>query len=145
MVMSSARDEVLEWAEQGRIRPGHLRAALEVCRVLPSSAAWRDFLDRLLLWTGAVFLAAAVVFFLAYNWSELGRLGKLAIAELAVVVGMGFVWRLGLDRSAGRAALLATSLLLGALFALIGQAYQTGADTFELFATWAVAILPWVL
>ena len=37
------------------------------------------------------------------------------------------------------------SLLTGALLALSGQVYQTGADTFELFAWWAVLILPWVL
>ena len=143
--MSHPRDEILEWAEQGRIAPGRLRAALDACRALPTSAEWRDFLDRLLLWTGAVFLAAAVIFFIAYNWSQLGRFGKLAIAQVAVAAALGFVWRLGLDRSAGRAALLAASLLVGALLALIGQTYQTGADTFELFATWAVAILPWVV
>ena len=41
--------------------------------------------------------------------------------------------------------MLAASLLLGALFALVGQIYQTGADTYELFAVWAAAILPWAL
>ena len=46
---------------------------------------------------------------------------------------------------AGKAALLAASLFVGALLALIGQIYQTGADTFEMFAAWAALILPWVL
>jgi uncharacterized membrane protein len=36
-------------------------------------------------------------------------------------------------------------LLTGALLALTGQVYQTGADTYELFAWWAVLILLWVL
>jgi uncharacterized membrane protein len=45
----------------------------------------------------------------------------------------------------GNAALLAASLAIGALLALIGQTYQTGADTYELFTVWAVLILPWVL
>ena len=49
------------------------------------------------------------------------------------------------NRPAGKAALLAAALLTGGLLALIGQTYQTGADTFELFATWAALILPWVL
>jgi hypothetical protein len=35
-------------------------------------------------------------------------------------------------------------VLLGALFAVIGQVYQTGADAWELFAAWALLILPWV-
>ena len=37
------------------------------------------------------------------------------------------------------------SILMGGLLALFGQTYQTGADTFELFASWAALILPWVL
>ncbi len=36
-------------------------------------------------------------------------------------------------------------MLVGALLALVGQIYQTGADTFELFAAWGLAILPWAL
>ena len=40
---------------------------------------------------------------------------------------------------AGKAVLTLLSLLVGALLALTGQIYQTGADTYELFAWWAVA------
>jgi uncharacterized membrane protein len=143
--MAQARDEILDWVEQGRIAPQNLRAALEAGGALPSSGDWREFLERLLLWTGAVFLAAAAIFFIAYNWADLGRFARFALAEFALVAALGFVWRLGLERTAGRAALLAAALLAGALLALIGQIYQTGADTFELFAAWAAAILPWAL
>lgn len=140
-----ARDDILEWAEQRHIAPGEVRAALDACHALPVTRDWRRFLDRLLLWSGAVFLAAAVIFFFAYNWNALGRLGKVALAEAAVIVALLFVARLGLERASGRAALLAAALVTGALFAVIGQTWQTGADTFELFATWAVAILPWAM
>jgi uncharacterized membrane protein len=51
----------------------------------------------------------------------------------------------GPDKTVGKAALFLASLLTGALLALIGQTYQTGADTFELFAWWALLILPWAL
>jgi uncharacterized membrane protein len=34
-------------------------------------------------------------------------------------------------------------VLLGGLLALIGQTYQTGADTWELFTLWAALALPW--
>lgn len=143
--MSRVRDEILEWAEQGRVAPGRLRAALDACGALPNAARWRDFLDRQMLWGGALCLAAAAIFFVAYNWSRLGRFGKIALAEAVVIAALWFVGRLGLERAAGRAALLVASLVVGALLALIGQTYQTGADTFELFAWWALAILPWVL
>ena len=40
--------------------------------------------------------------------------------------------------------LLFASLMTGALLALFGQVYQTGADTWQLFFSWAVLIIPWV-
>lgn len=143
--MAYARDEILDWVERGRIAPEKLRGALQISGVLPSANDWRDFVERCLLWIGVVFVVCGAIFFFAYNWNTLGRYSKLAIVEVAIVLALGFVWWLGLERAAGRAALLATALLVGALLALIGQIYQTGADTFELFGIWAAAILPWVL
>jgi uncharacterized membrane protein len=46
---------------------------------------------------------------------------------------------------AAKVSLLAAAIMVGALLAVYGQTYQTGADTTDLFATWAVLILPWVL
>ncbi|MBM4270031.1 MAG: hypothetical protein FJ144_26085 [Deltaproteobacteria bacterium] len=63
--MMRARDDILEWAAQGRIAPGDLRRALEVGEALPTADEWRGFLDRLFLFLGAVALATSVVFFLA--------------------------------------------------------------------------------
>jgi uncharacterized membrane protein len=36
-------------------------------------------------------------------------------------------------------------VLVGALFGVFGQVYQTGADPYELFLTWALIIVPWVI
>lgn len=143
--MANARDEILDWVEQGRIAPHNLRRALEAAAVLPSADEWRRFLDRLLVFMGTVLLAAGVIFFFAYNWQHLGRFAKFGLVEAPILVTLVFVWRLGLDGVAGRAALLLAALLTGALLALVGQTYQGGADTVELFAAWAAAILPWAL
>ncbi len=143
--MSHPRDEILEWAEQQRIAPQNLRRALDLAEALPTSSDWRVFLDRMLLWMGSVLVASGVIFFFAYNWRDLDRFAKFGLIQAFIVVALVLVWRLGLDRLAAKATLLAAALLVGALLALIGQTYQTGADTFELFATWAAAILPWVL
>jgi uncharacterized membrane protein len=140
-----SRDDILDYVQQGRLAPQHVRRAMALAGLLPDAAAWRSFVDRLLLWIGTTMLGAALVFFLAYNWQDLGRYPKFAIAEGAIAASLVALWRLGTDSLAGKAALLAGSIFVGALLALIGQTYQTGADTFELFASWAVAILPWVL
>lgn len=143
--MSHLRQDILDWAEAGRIAPGHLRRALELGGLLPDRARWREFLDRLLLWLGVVMLGAGAVFFLAYNWDDLGRYAKFGLAQGLIAAALGALWWQGLERLAGKAALLAAAIFTGALLALIGQTYQTGADTFELFAAWSAAILPWAL
>lgn len=143
--MSDPRRSVLDWAEQGLMAAASLPRALAIAGVRPTPADWRRFLDRLLLWMGCVLLAAGLVFFIAYNWHELGRYAKVGLVEAALLATLAAVWRLGLEAAAGRAALFTAALVVGALFALIGQTYQTGADAYELFATWALLILPWTL
>ena len=143
--MASSRSEILEWAEAGHIAPQNVRRALESGAVLPTAGEWRRFLDRLLLFMGVAMLAAGIIFFLAYNWHELGRFAKFGLVEASMLVALACVWWLGLEHAAGKAALLAVALLTGALLALVGQTYQTGADSFELFTAWAIAILPWAL
>ncbi len=143
--MSGMRRTILDWAERGHVPAPDLPRALALAGVLPSRAAWRHFLDRLLLWMGTMLVGSGLVFFLAYNWNDLGRLARFSLVEALVVAALVLVWRLGLDRPGGKAALFGACLFLGALLALIGQTYQAGADAFELFAAWAAMILPWVL
>ncbi|MCB2001982.1 MAG: DUF2157 domain-containing protein [Burkholderiaceae bacterium] len=139
----SDRHDILAWSAAGAVTDA--RAALRVAGVTPDARAWRHFLDRLLLWSGALSLAAAVVFFVAYNWTDLGRIARFAIVDVLVLVAVLGYGRLGADTAAGKACLLVASILLGALLALFGQTYQTGADTWELFANWAALMAPWVL
>ena len=139
----SDRATILAWTEDGAIVDAP--RALAAAGVLPDARGWRAFLDRLLLWSGAAALGAAVVFFIAHNWSALGRYAKFALVEILVVAAVLAYWRLGPDKTSGKAALLVACIVLGALLALVGQTYQTGADTYELFAVWAALIAPWVV
>lgn len=139
----SDRHTLLAWAERGAITD--LAQALRAAGGLPGAGDWRVFLDRLLLWSGAVALAAAVVFFIAHNWADLGKYAKFGLVEILILAAVLGYWRIGPERAAGKASLLAASILLGALLALFGQTYQTGADTWELFATWAALMLPWAI
>ena len=139
------RDDVLDWAAQGALEPGLLREALEAAGALPTAARWRAFLDRLLLWGAAAFLSVALVFFIAYNWEELGRWARFGLVQLAFAGAVALAWRLGLDRAGGRASLFAASVAIGVLLALVGQTYQTGADPWELFALWAAAVVPFAV
>ena len=143
--MRRLRDDVLDWLDAGRVVAGREDEVLRAAGMLPTPAAWRGFLGQLTLWLGTIALAAAVIFFFAFNWDDLGRFTKFGLVEGAIVAALIAAWRVDLDGAVGKAVLLLLALLTGALLALTGQIYQTGADTYELFAWWAVLILPWVL
>jgi uncharacterized membrane protein len=105
---------------------------------------WRQWAQRTLLVLGAAHFLAGVVFFFAYNWESLGPFVRFGLIQGALVLALVAAFGTGLQRPAGRALLVAASVLAGVLFAVIGQVYQTGADAWELFAVWSVLVLPWV-
>src|SRR5207245_9340677 len=96
-------------------------------------------------WSGAVSLGSAVVCFTSHNWNERGKLAKFGLVEALVLAAALGYWRLGPEKAAGKASLLVACILFGALLALFGQTYQTGADTLELFANWAGLIAAWAI
>lgn len=88
---------------------------------------------------GGVFIGMAAIMWVAANWMFFGRFGRLLLAEAFVLAPLLLMlwraqWRLPM-------ALLAL-LAIGALFACMGQTYQTGADPWQLFAVWALLGLP---
>ena len=86
-------------------------------------------------------VGAAVVCFVASNWSEMGRPLQFGLLEAMVLLpclGAAFIPK-------GRVPLaLFAFLAIGALFAYFGQTYQTGADPWQLFALWSALGLPLV-
>ena len=127
------------WRRDGRI------AANFTIDTAPDAVQWRGFLDALALWLGVALCAAAAVCFIAANWDAMGRFARLGVMEAALVAATLAAWRLGIARPAGQAALALATVLLGGLLAVVGQTYQTGADTWELFALWTALALPWTL
>lgn len=129
------------WREAGALAapPEDLRRALGM---RPGPRAWRTLFEALAGYLGAALLASALVCLVAYNWADLSKFVKLhGMQALLVGLGAGAAW-FGPTRTAGRILLLLAAVAIGALFALIGQTYQTGADAWELFATWALLMLP---
>lgn len=141
--MNTHRNSILKWAEKGHLAAERVEEAMRASDALPDRADWRYFINQLLLWSGTVLLAAGVIFFFAYNWKEIGNFARFGLVELLIVAAVGGCMWFDTERSAGKASLFAVSLFTGALLALFGQTYQTGADTFELFIAWAIIILPW--
>lgn len=117
---------------------------LEAMELARDGESWRIWGRRVLLGLGAGQLLAAVIFFFAFNWQALPGLVKIAItlgATMLCAVGALTAGRMVIRQT----LLVAASLMTGAVLAVFGQHYQTGADTWEMFAVWGVAILPWTV
>jgi len=142
--VSAHRKQLLQWTQQGHLNAESLPEALRLTRAEPSPSDWQQFIDKLMLWFGSICMVAGVVFFFAYNWQQMGRFAKFGLVEVCILATVALCWKLGLDRLSGKAALFASTILVGALLALVGQTYQTGADPWQLFAAWAAMIIPWV-
>jgi uncharacterized membrane protein len=142
--MPDARNLVFAWAATGRLPEAEVARALAVAGVTPDRRAWRQFIERLLLGFGVLCVGAGAVFLVASNWQAMSRFQKFGLAEVALAAAIAICWWQGLDSRIGQSALVVAALFTGALLALVGQVYQTGADTYELFVAWAVAIAAWV-
>jgi uncharacterized membrane protein len=110
----------------------------------PTRAQWQHFLAAALLVFGAGLALSGIVSFFAFNWAVLGKFAKMGL----IATGIAACAFGALPRPAtllARVLLLAASVLVGALLAVYGQTYQTGADPWGLFGVWALLILPWTV
>lgn len=128
----------------GSLTPETCQRIYAFCGIRPSDTQWRQFLIPVLGFLGLLSLVAGAVFFVAWNWAWLPKMAKFALAELLIVALSVVVWWRWYSTLA-RSALLAAGLGFGALLALYGQIYQTGADSWELFRAWLCVLLPLAL
>lgn len=113
----------------------------------PLAAHWRAALHTLAIFATALFACTALVCLIAYNWEDLHRFARIALVATAFLVpcALAAVRAKTPPDALQQALYLAAMLAAGGLFALIGQIYQTGADTWQLFALWAALTLPLAL
>lgn len=121
------------------------RRYVEALDLIRDEAWWRQWASHMLLAFGVGQVLAGIVFFFAYNWDDLAPSTKLGLIQAGIVVCALAAVIVGLRHVVGQALLVSATVLVGVLFAVFGQIYQTGADAWTLFALWAGLTLPWTL
>ncbi|MDR2195947.1 MAG: GDYXXLXY domain-containing protein [Gallionellaceae bacterium] len=92
--------------------------------------------------SAAALFAFGVICWMAANWDVFHRLTKLSLVGALLLLAA--ITSILVPRARTPALLLALAAV-GALLALIGQIYPSGADAWELFAYWTLFGLPFAL
>jgi len=136
---------LLDLISVGRIKQENIEEVLTIANLKPTSYEFLVFLRTLLVWVGAISLIMSLLFFMAFNWGELGHFTKFMIVESIMLLSVLSYLFLDKFELLKKVSLMLSSISLGILLALIGQTYQTGADPWQLFAVWALFMTPWAV
>lgn len=107
--------------------------------------SWKKFLQLFFISLGICFTTAGILFFFAYNWEDLHKFYKIGITEGLIIITTLTVLFSKIKELFKNIILTGASVLVGVLFAVFGQIYQTGANAYDFFLGWTMAITLWVL
>lgn len=113
--------------------------------IYSSKEAWQKFLKVFLISLGIGLTVSGIIFFFAYNWATLPKLAKIGLTEILVIAATGLTLLPRINSNIRNTILTGAAVLVGVLFAVFGQIYQTGADTYDFFLAWTLFITIWVI
>ncbi|SDJ56226.1 DUF2157 domain-containing protein [Chryseobacterium jejuense] len=113
--------------------------------IYSSQEAWQKFLKLFLISLGIGFTVSGIIFFFAYNWTELPKFAKIGLTEALIIVTTGLALFPKINANIRNIILTGAAALVGVLFAVFGQVYQTGADAYDFFLAWTIFITLWVI
>ncbi|AEA44764.1 DUF2157 domain-containing protein [Fluviicola taffensis] len=113
-------------------------------QILIQPTEYNQFLQWILLVGGISLLAFGFIFFFAFNWRDITPTWKFTTVLIFL---LGFLIPSFLPKVpllTKQLLVTISSVLVGVLFAVFGQVYQTGAFTYQFIALWLVLIVVWV-
>ncbi|MES1025615.1 DUF2157 domain-containing protein [Gloeocapsa sp. BRSZ] len=106
----------------------------------------RSSFIAILVGLGSILIGLGIITFVAANWQELPRLGKVTLL-LSLFIGVniaGFwLWKHPKEsrQRLGHGLLLLGALILGANMGLMGQIFHINAPFYELLLAWGIGVL----
>ncbi len=126
------------WNSEGIARSLHKN-------VYAGRTAWLNFLRILLPTLGFVLVAAGVFFFFAYNWAGMKPWQKFGLVQLMIIVTCTIIFLKKPSLLLKHILLCVATVLIGVLWAVFGQVYQTGADAFDFYLAWLLFAVIWII
>ncbi|MDV2470077.1 DUF2157 domain-containing protein [Acinetobacter chinensis] len=107
--------------------------------------SWQDqkFIQHLQIF-GFTLIAVSVLYLIAANWFMLPQSVQLVIPQILLLLSALSSVFLVKNDSLVQCLHAVCGLMTGLCMAVIGQVYQTGADSYLLFFIWSVLLLPWL-
>ncbi len=114
-------------------------------KVYPDRKSWIRFLHLFFISLGTGFTVCGIIFFFAFNWAGMHKFLKMGILEFLLIAAVIPILILKLNQTIKNVILTGASILVGAMLAVYGQIYQTGANAYDFFLGWIMFITIWVL
>lgn len=112
-------------------------------RVYHDKSAWFKFLRIFIMSLGVGLTVSGIVFFFAYNWTDLHKFTKIGLSQSILLALTMLAIYPKWNEKIRNVILLGAAVLVGVLFAVFGQIYQTGANAYDFFLAWTVFISLW--
>ncbi|RZG44998.1 DUF2157 domain-containing protein [Acinetobacter wuhouensis] len=114
-------------------------------RIQQEVFSWQDqkFVQHLQIF-GFSLIAISILYLVAANWFMLPQFIQLVTPQLLLLLSALSSVFLVKNDSLIQCLHAICGLMIGLSLAVIGQIYQTGADSYLLFLIWSVLLLPWL-
>ena len=118
---------------------------LNAVSLLRDGGFWKNWAIRALLAMAVGHILSGIIFFFAFNWIDLSEMAKFAVVGGGILACL-IAWVIAkLDSPTGQAFAIGATVLVGVMFAVLGQVYQTPAMIHTPFVFWAILTLPFAL
>ena len=106
---------------------------------------WKKWAIGALLALAVGHILSGIIFFFAFNWDDMSAVMKFSVVGGGIAACL-LAWIIAkLDSPAGQAFGIGATVLVGVMFAVLGQVYQTPAMIHTPFVFWAILTLPFAL
>lgn len=138
------REDIQIFSRYSNLTEKEVSAVLKQ-NIYNSQDSWKKFLQVFLMTLGIGFTVSGIIFFFAYNWADVPKFVKIGLTEALVVITTGLTFLPKISPIIRKIILTGAAVLVGVLFAVFGQIYQTGANAYDFFLAWSVFVTLWVV